>query len=73
MFDSPLQFCRLCRSFVALDEGFDECRRLHGCEPDSCPLARVFAESSAQSADAATLAASESPAPETIALAVLRQ
>lgn len=73
MFDSPLQFCRLCRSFVALDEGFDECQRLHGCEPDSCPLARTFADSSASPADAPIRAASESPTPEAIALAVLRQ
>lgn len=42
MFDSPLHFCGSCKHYVALDEGFEECRRQHGCRPESCAVAHLF-------------------------------
>lgn len=73
MFDSPLQFCRVCRSFVALDEGFDECQRLHGCRPDSCPLAHAFVDPCAHWAESPSRVANEALTPEAIARATLSQ
>ncbi len=64
MFDSPLHYCDSCRHFVALDEGFEECRRLHGCEAATCPMARLFEPPQ-------TGLTCDPRTPEAIALAVL--
>lgn len=64
MFDSPLHFCTSCKSFVALDEGFDECRRQHGCDLEHCPVARLFEAP-------ADPIAGDNRSPEAIALASL--
>jgi hypothetical protein len=44
MFDSPLHYCPHCKDYVALDEGLDECMRLHHCARDTCPIAHLFVE-----------------------------
>jgi len=40
MFNSPLEWCSLCRDWVALDQSFEEhvreCGR--GCKREACPL-----------------------------------
>ena len=44
MFESPLEWCSLCRNWVALDQSFEEHVRECGCrcERDACPLAALF-------------------------------
>jgi len=42
VFDSPLEWCGVCRQWVALDQSFAERARQHGCELESCPLARML-------------------------------
>lgn len=43
MFDSPFEFCPVCRAYVLLDQTQRECAREHGCEnAGACPLRRVF-------------------------------
>lgn len=65
MFDSPLHFCSSCKRFVALDEGFDECQRLNGCRPETCPLTHLFETSPVP-------CVVDNRSPEAIALAALR-
>ena len=43
MFDSPFEFCPVCRAYVLLDQTRRECAREHGCADEAaCPLRRVF-------------------------------
>jgi len=42
MFNSPLEWCSLCRNWVALDQSFEEHVRGCGCRRDACPLAALF-------------------------------
>jgi len=44
MFNSPLEFCKVCRMYVALDQSRRECAAEHLCTPQQpCPLAHLFA------------------------------
>jgi len=44
MFNSPLEYCTVCRMYVALDQSQRECGAEHGCAPQQpCPLAYLFA------------------------------
>jgi hypothetical protein len=43
MFNSPLNYCPVCRQYVALDQSQRECAREHDCSPaEPCPLAHLF-------------------------------
>ena len=42
MFNSPLQFCALCKQYVELDQTQAECAAKHGCVGEACPLAKQF-------------------------------
>jgi len=43
MFDSPFDYCKVCRSYVLLDQTHRECVREHGCDNVAeCPLRRLF-------------------------------
>lgn len=44
MFNSPLEWCSLCRNWVALDQSFEEHARECGCDckRGACPLAAFF-------------------------------
>jgi hypothetical protein len=40
VFESPLDWCPLCREWIALDQTFAECAQRYGCKAETCPLAR---------------------------------
>ncbi len=43
MFDSPFEFCAVCRAYVLLDQTQRQCAHEHGCVlATSCPLQRYF-------------------------------
>jgi len=43
MFDSPFEFCTVCRSYVLLDQTQRQCAHEHGCANAApCPLQRYF-------------------------------
>ena len=43
MFDSPFDYCKVCRAYVLLDQTHRECAREHGCGNISeCPLRMFF-------------------------------
>ena len=43
MFDSPFEFCSVCRQYVLLDQTEPQCAREHACLGNvACPLARYF-------------------------------
>jgi hypothetical protein len=43
MFDSPFEYCKVCRGYVLLDQTRRECVREHGCDNVSeCPLRNLF-------------------------------
>ena len=43
MFDSPFEYCLVCRAYVLLDQTQRQCGREHSCAAVSkCPLQRLF-------------------------------
>jgi hypothetical protein len=46
MYDSPLDYCSVCKIYVALDEGQHQCALWHRCGrvAASCPLAKFHAD-----------------------------
>ena len=43
MFDSPFEFCSVCRQYVLLDQTEPQCAREHACSGKvACPLAKYF-------------------------------
>jgi hypothetical protein len=43
MFDSPFEFCSVCRQYVLLDQTEPQCVREHRCNGNvACPLAKYF-------------------------------
>ncbi len=43
MFDSPFEFCEVCKQYVLLDQTQRQCAREHGCTDSiACPLRRCF-------------------------------
>jgi hypothetical protein len=42
MFDSPIDWCRVCKDWVALDQTPAECARGHNCADRQCPLAALL-------------------------------
>lgn len=43
MFDSPIEYCPVCRQMVTLDQTRRECAKEHRCkEGTACPLQRFF-------------------------------
>ena len=43
MFDSPFEYCLVCRAYVLLDQTQRQCGREHSCTAVSkCPLQRFF-------------------------------
>jgi hypothetical protein len=62
MFESPLEWCRVCRDWVALDQCWEEHARERGCgcPRHACPLAALFRPSAARQAAGGEL----TPSPE---------
>jgi hypothetical protein len=44
MFNSPLDYCPVCREYVALDATHDECMARHRCRGEDCPLSRFLVD-----------------------------
>ena len=44
MFDSPIHFCPVCRTYVALDQSREECAMRQHCSTHPCPLESLFFE-----------------------------
>jgi hypothetical protein len=43
MFDSPFEYCLVCRAYVLLDQTQKQCGREHSCAAVAkCPLQRFF-------------------------------
>ena len=44
MYDSPIEFCSVCRGYVALDQAQTACALEQKCQRDAsgCPLASLF-------------------------------
>ena len=42
MFNSPLQYCPVCKQHVALDQSKEQCAREQHCESENCPLSHLF-------------------------------
>ena len=42
MFDSPLEWCPRCKTWVALDQTFAQCAQEHNCTRAECPLAQFL-------------------------------
>ncbi len=42
MFDSPLEWCRVCRDWVALDQTAEECAKQHRCRDGQCPMVALL-------------------------------
>jgi hypothetical protein len=42
MFNSPLQYCPICKQQVALDQTKYECAREQQCKAENCPLSHLF-------------------------------
>jgi hypothetical protein len=44
MFDSPFEYCLVCKEYVLLDQTQRQCAREHGCDRIAkCPLQQFFA------------------------------
>lgn len=41
MFDSPFEYCPMCRAYVLLDQTQRQCAQEHACSA-KCPLQRFF-------------------------------
>lgn len=39
MYDSPLDYCPLCKQWIALDQTLADCTRRNGGEASTCPMA----------------------------------
>lgn len=42
MFESPLEWCRVCREWIALDQTVEECARQHRCRDGECPMVTLL-------------------------------
>lgn len=42
MFNSPLQYCPVCKQQVALDQTKEECAHEQQCRVENCPLSNLF-------------------------------
>ena len=42
MFDSPMEWCRICRAWVAIDQTLGECMGERKCAQVQCPLAALL-------------------------------
>ena len=53
MYDSPLEYCPICKTYVALDQTQHDCAEREQCHrgADECPLNRFFAQPSVVTAD----------------------
>jgi hypothetical protein len=49
MFNSPLQYCPVCKQQVALDQKREECAHEQHCEAENCPLSHLFVSSKTSS------------------------
>jgi hypothetical protein len=57
MYNSPLQYCKSCKQYVALDQSMDACRQHRNCAAPVCPIEDLFAsanEASKQSSASVT-------------------
>lgn len=55
MFDSPLEWCTVCKDWVALDQTVLECARCRGCPGRACPLAALLCAPQKRQQDEAAL------------------
>jgi hypothetical protein len=53
MFNSPLQYCSVCKQHVALDQSKEECARQQHCIAENCPLSHLFVVPDGSAADLA--------------------
>ncbi len=60
MFNSPLQYCKVCKQYIALDQSQEECAKQHGCRVEVCPYAGLFSPP-AESEETKAHGASEAP------------
>ena len=42
MFDSPFEFCKVCKEYVLLDQTLRQCAREHRCADPAVPPAPLF-------------------------------
>jgi len=42
MFDSPLDWRKVCKDWAALDQTLEECARQHRCGEGECPLVALL-------------------------------
>jgi hypothetical protein len=42
MFNSPLQYCPICKQQVALDQTKEQCAEEQNCQVKDCPLSHLF-------------------------------
>ncbi len=42
MFNSPIQYCPVCKQQVALDQTKNECAHEQRCKAENCPLSYLF-------------------------------
>ncbi len=42
MFNSPLQYCPICKQQVALDQTKEQCAEEQNCKVKDCPLSHLF-------------------------------
>lgn len=42
MFDSPLDWCKVCKEWIALDQTVEECARQHRCRDRECPMVALL-------------------------------
>lgn len=51
-FDSPMELCPRCKTYVLLDQSQKECAAEHRCGEVNCPLARYFSGRNFDTAEA---------------------
>ena len=56
MFDSPLEWCRVYRIWVAVDGSRASCALEHGCTTSRCPLEHLFTQKPPHARDVARAA-----------------
>ena len=42
MYDSPFDYCPVCKKYIALDQALLDCAAKHHCSADACPLRKYF-------------------------------
>lgn len=61
MYDSPIEYCAVCKAYVALDQTQDECALENRCGrgPEQCPLVHFLASPASTTSAQVSAPASE--------------